>query len=191
MRAMRARTWWVLALRSVAAVLVGILALVWPGLTLLALITVFGAYALLDGLVAVITSSASRGEHQHWWAALLEGIAGIMLGVLTFLWPGMTALVVRYFIATWAVLTGVFEIVAAIQLRRVITGEWIMILGGIASIVFGLLLVLFPGAGAVGLTWMIGAYAIVFGILLIVLAFRLRSLGREVQAVDASCARRT
>jgi len=124
---------------------------------------------------------ASRGENERWWAVLLEGIARIILGVLTFLWPGTTALVLLYFIAAWALITGIFEIVAAIQLRRVITGEWGMILSGIASIIFGLLLVFFPGAGALGLTWMIGAYAIVFGILLILLAFRLRTPARDGQ----------
>jgi uncharacterized membrane protein HdeD (DUF308 family) len=162
----------------------------WPGPTLVVLITLFGAYALVDGIFAVVAGIASRGENQRWWAMLLEGIAGIILGVLTFLNPGTTALVLVYFIAGWALITGVLEIVAAIQLRSVLTGEWVLILGGIASIIFGLFLVLAPGAGALGLTLVIGAYAGAFGILLIILAFRLRNLPRDVEVIDASRAKR-
>lgn len=185
-----ARNWWAVALRGVLAIIFGVLTIMWPGVTLLVLIALFAAYAFVDGIVAVVVAIASRGENQRWWAVLLEGIAGIILGLLTFFYPGITVLVLLYFIAAWALITGVLEIVAAIQLRRVLTGEWVMILGGIASIIFGLLLVFFPGAGALGLTWLIGAYALAFGILLIVLAFRLRGLQDTVQAIDAGRASR-
>jgi uncharacterized membrane protein HdeD (DUF308 family) len=112
-------------------------------------------------------------------------VAGILFGVLTFFWPNITALVLLYFIAAWALITGIFEIVAAIQLRRVITGEWALILSGLLSMIFGVLLFVFPGAGAVSLVWLIGIYAILFGITLIILAFRLRSLRQEVETAHA------
>jgi len=183
---MLSRNWWVLALRGVLAIIFGILAFVWPEITLLTLIYLFGAYVLVDGIFAVISGISSYGSNERWWAALLEGILGIVVGVLTFIWPITTGLVLLYFIAAWAVVSGIFEIVAAIQLRRAITGEWLMILSGIASIAFGVLLVIFPGAGALGLTWLIGAYAIFFGILFIVLAFRLRGMGREAEMEPVS-----
>jgi len=182
---------WVVALRGVFAIVFGVLAIVWPGLTLLVLITLFGAYALVDGIFAVIAGIASYGRNERWWAVLLEGIAGIILGLLTFFYPGITALVLVYFIAAWALVTGIFEIAAAIRLRKEIEGEWMMVLSGILSIIFGAFLVAAPGAGALGLTWVIGAYGIVWGILLIILAFRLRNLPRDAQVPDASRAART
>jgi uncharacterized membrane protein HdeD (DUF308 family) len=183
---MLTRNWWVLALRGVLAIIFGILAFVWPELTLLTLIYLFGAYALVDGIFAVIAGIRSYGRNERWWALLLEGVLGIVVGVLTFVWPITTGLVLLYFIAAWAIVTGILEIVAAIQMRRAITGEWLMILSGIASIALGVLLVLFPGAGALGLTWLIGAYAVVFGILFIILAFRLRGMRGEVEPEPVS-----
>lgn len=171
---MLARNWWALALRGVLAIVFGILAFVWPGVTLISLVLLFGAYALVDGVFAVITGFTSRGKNERWWAVLLEGIAGIVIGVLTFIWPGTTALVLLYFIAAWALITGALEIWAAIQLRNVITNEWSMILAGVASVIFGVLLIVFPGAGALSVIWLIGAYAIVSGILFLILAWRLR-----------------
>lgn len=181
MISMLARNWWLLALRGVFSIIFGILAFAWPGLTLLVLIYLFGAYVLVDGIFAVIAGISSYGRNERWWAMLLEGVLGIIVGVLAFIWPITTGLVLLYFIAAWAIVTGIFEIVAAIQLRRVITGEWFMILSGVLSIIFGVLLVIFPRAGALGLTWLIGAYAILFGILFIILAFRLRGMRREAE----------
>lgn len=182
------RNWWVFALRGLFAVIFGVLALIWPQATLMALVLLFGAYALVDGVFAVVFGIAAYRRDEHWWVGLLEGVAGIIIGVLTLFWPGVTAVVLLYFIAAWALVTGIMEIVAAIQLRRVITNEWMMILSGILSVIFGVLLVVFPSAGALSLVWLIGAYAIIFGILLIGLAFRLRGIGREAEKTGASLA---
>jgi uncharacterized membrane protein HdeD (DUF308 family) len=171
-----ARYWWVLAIRGVAAILFGIAAFVWPGITLTVLVLLFGAYALVDGIFAVVEGISVRKEQERWWLMVLEGVAGIIIGVLTFLYPSITALVLLYFIAAWAIVTGAFEIAAAIRLRREIEGEWLLALAGIASLIFGVLLVIRPSSGALAVIWLIGAYAIVFGILMLVLAFRLRGL---------------
>jgi uncharacterized membrane protein HdeD (DUF308 family) len=167
-------------LRGVFAILFGIAAFIWPGLTIEVLVLLFGAYALLDGIVAVIVGIQQYSENERWWAILLEGIAGIVLGVLTFLWPSTTTTVLLAFIAAWAIVTGVLEIVAAIRLRKVIESEWMMILAGAASVLFGVLLVLQPTAGALAIVWLIGAYAIVFGVLFSILAFELRRLGHTI-----------
>ena len=168
------RHWWVLALRGLCAVLFGLLALVWPGMTLIVLVMLFGAYALVDGICALVTAFRDRRSNDHWWVLLLEGIAGIAAGVMTFFWPGMTGLVLLYLIAAWAIVTGIVEIIAAVRLRREITGEWLLALGGLASIVFGVILLVRPLAGALAVAWLIGIYAIVFGVIIILLAFRLR-----------------
>jgi len=174
------RNWWVLAVRGLLAVIFGFLAFVWPEITLGVLVILFGAYALVDGLFAAITALADRRTSTD-WGILLQGIAGIGAGVLTFIWPRVTALVLLYLIAVWALVTGVLEIFAAIQLRKEIKGEWVLGLSGIASVLFGLLLVIRPGSGVLALVWLIGAYAILFGALLILLAFRLRSWGQSLE----------
>jgi uncharacterized membrane protein HdeD (DUF308 family) len=176
MQAMLARYWWVPVLRGVFAVLFGLAAFFWPGLTAVVLVSLFGAYVLIDGIFAVIAGIRSYGDRERWWATLLEGLAGIVIGVLTFLSPGTTALALLYFIAAWALLTGVFEIFAAIRLRKAIEGEWMLALAGVASVLFGILLIIQPGSGALALIWLIGGYALVFGVLLIILGFRMRRL---------------
>jgi uncharacterized membrane protein HdeD (DUF308 family) len=175
------RNWWMFALRGVAAIIFGVVAFARPGQALQALVLVFGAYALVDGIFAIFAGLDARGYFDRWWAMLLEGMAGVVIGLLTFFWPNITALALLYFIGAWALITGVFEIVTAIQLRRVITGEWMMILGGLLSIVFGVLMFVFPAAGAVSVIWVIGVYAVVFGISEIIFAFRLHSLRREFE----------
>jgi uncharacterized membrane protein HdeD (DUF308 family) len=179
------RNWWMFALRGLVAVAFGVVALIWPEQMLQALVLVFGAYALVDGIFTVIAGIASYRYFKRWWAVLLEGVAGVVIGLLTFFWPNITALALLYYIAAWALITGIFEIVAAIQLRRVITGEWALILSGLLSVLFGVLLFVFPAAGAVSMVWMIGIYAILFGTTLIILAFRLRSLRQEVETAHA------
>ncbi|MEA2511877.1 MAG: hypothetical protein QOJ59_1364 [Thermomicrobiales bacterium] len=169
-----ARNWWALALRGLAAIIFGVVAWIWPDLTVTALVILFGAYALVDGAFAIVTAVTRRARDDR-LILVLQGIAGIALGIMTLVWPDITALTLLYFIAAWAILTGIFEVVAAIRLRRVITGEFLLALSGVASIIFGLAIAIFPGSGAVALVWLIGAYAVVIGILLIMLAFRLRN----------------
>ncbi len=177
------RNWWLFVVRGVLAIVFGVLALIWPAPAIYALVILFGAFVLMDGIFAVATSITFHKYFVRWWAVLLEGLAGIILGALTFFWPGVTAFVLLIFIEAWAVATGIFEIVAAIQFRRIIPGEWAMILTGLLSIVFGTLLFVFPAVGAVSLAWLIGIYAIAFGIFGIVFAFRLHGLGQDIKQI--------
>jgi uncharacterized membrane protein HdeD (DUF308 family) len=170
-----ARNWWAVALRGALAIIFGVLAFFWPGASLAALVLLFGAYALVDGIFAVIAAFRTADRGGRWGMLAIEGVAGIAAGILAFVWPGITAIVLLYLIAAWAIVTGVLEIAAAIQLRREITNEWLLGLGGLASIVFGVLLLFNPAAGALAVVWLIAAYALVFGVLLVALAFRLRS----------------
>jgi len=172
--------WWAVALRGLLALLFGIVAFIWPGISLAALVFLFGAYALADGIFTVITALRAPEGYRRWWVLLLEGVFGVTAGVLAFVWPGITALVLLYLIAAWAIVTGIFEIAAAIRLRKEITGEWLLALSGILSVLFGVLLLAWPGAGALAVVWLIGAYAIIFGALLIALGLRLRRWGRAI-----------
>jgi uncharacterized membrane protein HdeD (DUF308 family) len=168
-----AHNWWTLALRGLAAVIFGILAYLWPGITFTVLVLFFGAYALWDGVFALIGAFRAQGERR--WMLILEGLVGIAAGLVTFLWPGAATLAILTIIAAWAIVTGIFEIIAAIRLREEIEGEWFLLLSGLLSVLFGIALAIWPAAGLLAVTWMIGAYAIIFGILLILLGFRLRS----------------
>jgi uncharacterized membrane protein HdeD (DUF308 family) len=159
---------WALALRALFAFLFGLLTFCIPGITLLTLVLMFGAYAILDGVFDLVSSMRSFDHH---WPLMVEGTVGIVVGILTFIWPGMTATVLVYFIAFWAILTGVLEIVTGIRLRKIIRNELWQILMGFLSLLFGLLILLFPGAGALALLLWIGAYFMVFGILSMALAF--------------------
>ena len=168
--------WWVVVLRGLAGMAFGLVTFFAPGISLAALVLVFGAYAFADGVLAIISAIRRERPGDRWWLLLLEGITGIAAGVVTLLWPGITALVLLYVIAAWALVTGVLEIAAAIRLRKAIKGEWLLVLSGILSVVLGVLLVLWPGPGALALVIWIGAYAFVFGALLLALGLRLRSL---------------
>jgi uncharacterized membrane protein HdeD (DUF308 family) len=168
-----ARNWWALALRGLAAIIFGIVAWIWPDLTVTALVILFGAFVLVEGAFDVATALTTRNRDDR-WPLLLQGIAGIAIGVVTLVWPDITALTLMYLIAAWAILTGIFEVIVAIRLRREISGEFLLGLAGVASILFGIAIAIFPGSGAVALVWLIGIYAIAFGILLLILAFRLR-----------------
>ena len=176
------QNWWLPLLRGVLAILFGVMAFAWPGLTLSLLVLLFGAYALVDGVFAVVSAIRYRDRLERWWLWLVQGVLGIVFGVLTFFWPGVTAVVLLAFIAAWAVLTGIVEIIAAIQLRKTIEGEWVLALSGVLSVLFGVALFAWPGAGLLSLTWLIGAYAVIAGVALIALAFRLRKLHHAVAA---------
>jgi len=171
------RNWGWIALRGLAAVVFGLLTLFDPRISLTALVLLWGAYAFVDGIFAIVSAVRDRRQEPHWVSLLVTGIAGVVAGLLTFFVPGITALVLLYFIAAWALITGIAEIVAAVRLRKVITGEWMLALAGLLSVIFGVFLFAFPGAGALTIVLWIGAYALVLGIVLLVLAFRLRAGG--------------
>jgi uncharacterized membrane protein HdeD (DUF308 family) len=168
-----ARNWWAVLLRGIAAALFGLLTLLAPALSLAALVLVFGAYAFVDGVLALVSVVRGRAGGP-WWAVVLEGLAGVAAGVVTLLWPGITVLALLYLVAAWAFVTGVLEVAAAVRLREVIEGEWLLALSGVASIALGVLLALFPGPGAVALVIWIGAWALVSGVLMTALGVRLR-----------------
>jgi uncharacterized membrane protein HdeD (DUF308 family) len=173
------RYWWAVALRGAAAVVFGLVALIWPGVTVVVLVALFGAYALVDGIITLGTAIVGGNESrsQRTWQ-VVEGVAGVLIGIMTFAWPGITALVLLWLIAAWALVTGVLEIVAAIRLRREIEGEWLLILSGALSVLFGLALMVWPAAGALTVVFLIGIYAIVFGAALLMLGLRLRKYSR-------------
>jgi uncharacterized membrane protein HdeD (DUF308 family) len=166
-----AANWWALALRGLVAVLFGLLTFLLPSMTLAVLVILFGAYALVDGIFNFIAFLKVRSHH---WALLVEGVLGIIAGVITFAWPAITAIVLLYVIAFWAIFTGIFEIIAGIRLRKVITNEWLLLVMGVLSLLFGVLVLFAPGLGALAIVLWIGAYALVFGVFLLALAFRLR-----------------
>jgi uncharacterized membrane protein HdeD (DUF308 family) len=178
MRFALARNWWSLVIRGLLGISVGILTFIWPGITLAALVFLFAGYAFVDGVVSIAGAIRAVQAHERWGALLLGGIAGIAAAVVTVLWPAITALTLVYVIAGWAIVTGVFEIAAAIRLRRHISGEWLLALGGIASIIFGVLIAAIPVAGALVIAIWFGAYAFVFGVMMVVLGFRLRNWAR-------------
>jgi uncharacterized membrane protein HdeD (DUF308 family) len=182
---MLSRYWWVFVVRGIFAILFGILAYAWPGITLATLIIFFGAYVLIDGILLVIKTIGKWGERDDRWLLLLEGLLGIGIGVITFVAPGITAVALIFFIAAWSLATGVLEIATAIRLRKEIRGEGWMILSGIASIVFAILVMFFPGVGALGLLWLIAAYAIVFGVMLVILGIKLRGHRSRSKGVTA------
>ena len=169
-----ARNWWLFLLRGLAAVIFGVLSFAWPGLSLVTLILFFGAYALVDGAFALAAAIVGRGNAAVRWWLVVVGLLGIGVGVATFLMPVLTALMLLYFIAGWVIATGILQIIGAIELRKVIDDEWWLILDGAFSVLFGILLFIMPGAGALALIWLIALFAIAYGILMVGFAFKVK-----------------
>ncbi|MEV4169971.1 HdeD family acid-resistance protein [Nonomuraea sp. NPDC049709] len=174
------RSWWLLLIRGLAAVVFGILALIWPKITLLVLVAFFGAYALVSGVFELLAGFRHGARSRTW--LIISGILGIVAGIVALVWPGITSLALLYLVAFWAVVTGVSEIVAGVQLRKVIDNEWMFIVGGALSVIFGILLLVWPGAGLLSLVWLIGVFAILYGIAMIALSLRVKNFtpGAEV-----------
>ena len=171
--------WWVLAIRGAGAIAFGVLAVMWPDLTLSLMVMLFGAYILFDGIIGIVDSIRYRSALDNWWLLLVEGIMGLIIGAVTLLMPGITAYLLVLFVATWAILGGILRIVAAIRLRDHIKGEWMLAAGGVLSVLFGALLILAPHAGIVSIAWLIGFWAFAFGVLFVLLGLRLRAAGSD------------
>jgi len=176
MRLALVRNWWSLVLRGILGIVLGLITFAWPGITLAGIVMLFGAYALIDGIFSIAGAVRAMQAHERWGALVFEGIVGIGAAIVTIAWPAITAIALVYVIGAWALVTGAFEIAAAVRLRKYITGEWLLVLSGIASMVFGFLMMLVPLAGALVIALWFGAYALVTGVILIALGVRLRGL---------------
>ena len=168
--------WWVFLIRGIFSILFGLAALLWPGLTLVTLVLVFGVYAIVDGVGAIFTAFNRRNTDERWWLGLLEGIISVIAGVGALIVPGIATLTLLFVIAIWAVLTGIMQIVTAIRLRQEIENELWLGLSGLVSLIFGVYVFLFPGAGALAVASLIGLYALIFGAFFIAFALRLRGM---------------
>ncbi len=180
-------TWWVLLLRGLVAILFGILAWTRPGITLATLVMFWSAYVFVDGILGVGTAIAGSKAQEHRWLLALWGLLGVWVGVTTFRTPGITAVVLLFFMAIWAIATGVLQIAAAIRLRKEIQGEWLLGLGGLASVLFGGFLMSRPAAGAMVVVRVIAAYAVIYGVIFSVLAFKARSFGKALAGSNSNC----
>jgi uncharacterized membrane protein HdeD (DUF308 family) len=180
------QNWWLVVLRGVLSIVFGLATFVWPHDALTALVLVFGIYALVDGIFALATGIAGSGASTGTrWFLALGGLAGIIVGVLTFVYPNITAVSLLYLIGAWAIVTGIFEVLAAVQLRQVITDAWFYFVGGILSVVFGVLVFVYPQASALSILWLIGIYAILYGVAVVAMGLRLRSLGSTLSSVSS------
>jgi uncharacterized membrane protein HdeD (DUF308 family) len=168
--------WWAIVLRGVMAILFALIAFAVPGITIAVLVTIFGFYALFDGIFAIVSTIKAAQGHRRWGAFLLEGLIGILFGLYAIIFPILAAAAFVTFVAVWAIFTGILEIAAAIRLRRHIQGEWMLILLGVLSILLGVILVAAPVSGAVFFVWVLASYGLIFGVLLIGLGFRIRRL---------------
>jgi uncharacterized membrane protein HdeD (DUF308 family) len=182
MFALLSRYWWVLVVRGVMAIALGVFAFVWPQETIAALVLVFGAIALVDGTFAVVASIGGHGLTPYWWVLLLQGLLGIGVGIVTLFNPAITAVALLIYIAVWAIGMGVLQVIAAVRLRHDISGEWWLALGGIAGVVFGILLMRNPAEGALAVLWLIGSFALIWGVMLAISGFDVRRLHKHVTA---------
>lgn len=176
------RTWWVLLLRGLVAIAFGVLTFAQPGVSLVALMLTFGAFTFVDGILAMYSAIRGRGLSSHWWLLLLWGLAGVIVGVLTVVAPAVTALVMTVYIAAWALITGVLQIIAALRLRKEIEGEWLLVLGGAMSVLFGGFVLANPGAGMMAMLWVLALYAVLLGLVMLLLAFKLKKGVRLLEA---------
>jgi uncharacterized membrane protein HdeD (DUF308 family) len=174
--------WWVLLLRGICAIAVGITAIAWPGITLLSLVYLFGIFTLIDGVAALVLGIRGESDGTMWWTMILLGLLAIAAGVAAFAWPALTAVVLLVIIAASALVRGIFEIAAAIRLREVLDDEWILALSGAMSILFGVLMFLRPAAGALAIVLLIGAYMLALGVFAVALSLRLRRLQHKLSA---------
>lgn len=168
-----AKNWWLFLLRGLAAVIFGVIAFMMPGIGIASLVILYGAYAFVDGIVALAAAFSGEAKDQRWWLAAI-GLLGLAVGVLTLMMPGVTAMALLYFIAFWSIAIGVMQIIGAIRLRNEIDNEWWLGLGGLLSVLLGVFMIAMPGAGALGLIWAIASFAIIYGVTLIMLSFRLK-----------------
>lgn len=173
-------TWWVLLIRGALAIIFGIVALVWPGITILALVILFGAFAIVNGIFNLFAGFRGVPGQSRGWL-IFSGIIGVLAGIVALVWPGISALALLLVIAAWFVVTGVFEIIGAIAMRKQIDGEWLLIVSGVLSVIFGVVLFIWPAPGALAITWLIGIFAIILGIALIFLAFRVKKYGASAE----------
>lgn len=180
--AVLARNWWAVAIRGVLGIVVGVIAFVIPAATMLALVLLFGAYMLVDGVFAIIAAVRAARRHDRWGLLVLEGVVGFVAAAIAVLWPGITLLAFVLLVAAWALVSGVLMLMAALHLN-IDHGRWWLVLGGAASIVYGVLLLVAPAIGALVLAWWFGIYAFVFGVALLLLAFRLRARYRSGEAM--------
>lgn len=174
--------WWVLLLRGLVSIAFAVLIWMQPAITLKAMIILFGAFALVDGVLGVWSAFSSRKDRNNWWVLMLWGLVGIGIGIITFVAPAVTALALLFYIAIWAIVTGVLEIIAAVRLRKEIQGEWLLGLAGLLSLVFGILLIMHPGAGVLAVLWLVAAYALILGVLMVILAFKVRGWGAKLKS---------
>ncbi len=171
-----ARNWWVLLIRGIAAILFGFAVILFPNLSLVLLVTFLAAYLFVDGVFALIAAFQSR-NHPRWWLLALEGVLGVLAGIAAFYFPAGAVLTVFYIVVFWAIVTGVIEIISAIELRQQIQNEWMLILSGVVSVIFGGVLLFNPGAGVLTLLWLVGVLSLAFGVMLVILAFRVHGHG--------------
>jgi uncharacterized membrane protein HdeD (DUF308 family) len=167
--------WWLVLIRGILAILFGLFALFAPGTALLALVFVFGAYAIIDGITAIIAGIRHRAEESHWIWHVVQGVVSLIAGIVAFTWPGVTVLAILFVIAFWSIVNGVAQIVESFTMRKMGASTWgWMLAGGIVSVIFGIVLVTQPGAGLITLLWLVGIFSIVFGVIMVVWALRLR-----------------